>query len=78
MSSDPNPFDERDPRSLSDREFKLLIDYRLKQLEDRVNGLFRAMWTIAGGLIVGVGVFFVTGRSTAAHAATMAARLLGL
>ena len=69
MGNDHHPLEDRDPRQLSQREFQLLSDYRMRKLEDRVDGLFRAMWTMASALIVGVVLYFVQSRSPAAHAA---------
>lgn len=59
----------REPEDLTDREKLLLLTYRTQKLEERVDGLFKAMWTIAGGIIVGVIVFILTQRPAVAHAA---------
>lgn len=60
MANGRVPYEGRDPRDLGQREFQVLISYRLEQLENRVNGIYRAVWTIAGGVITAFAVWLIT------------------
>lgn len=69
MKNGDHPLGDKDPRNLSDREWRVLMSYRMEQLEHRVDGLFKAMWTIAGTIIAGVAIFFLTSGRHATSAA---------
>lgn len=69
MANGTPPFGDRNPRDLSQREFQVLMSYRLDQLEGRVNGIYRAVWTIAGGVItLFIGWLLTKGPGAAASA----------
>lgn len=76
MSRPDPPYSDRDPRYLSDGEFRVLTNWRLSEMEDRLDSIVRALWTMAGGIIVGVVVFFLTVGRPAAHQALSALGLM--
>lgn len=57
MSNEPHPFG-REPRN--EGEWRVLIDWRLSQLEAKINSLTKAVVTMLIGIIVGVIVYFLT------------------
>lgn len=61
---DDHPYADRDPRGLSQGEWRVLMDYRVAQIEKRLDSVGRAVWTIAASVIAGVILIFV---STGGH-----------
>lgn len=57
MSREAEPFDG-EPQS--EREWRLYFSWRMKRVEDRVDGIFKAVVTIAIGITIGVGVYILT------------------
>lgn len=55
--SEPEPFDG-EPQT--EREWRMYFSWRMKRVEDRIDGIFKAVVTIAVGLCIGVGVYILT------------------
>jgi uncharacterized membrane protein len=60
VSRSEHPFSERPPEDLTDREWRVLTSWRLNRVEATLDSIQKALWTIAGGIIIGVAVFFLT------------------
>jgi hypothetical protein len=50
----------REPDHLTDGEWRVLINYRLNQLEARVNSFSKALWTNIAAVGVGIIVYLLT------------------
>jgi hypothetical protein len=55
-----HPFAEKPERDLTQDEWRVLVSWRLKSVEKRLDSIAKGMWTIAGGIIVGVLVIWLT------------------
>lgn len=77
MANGEHPYGDRDPRSLTEGEWRLLTDSRLKTLEDQAKTAGRALWTMAIGIIVGVVVFILTQGPRVTQGAAAILRSLG-
>lgn len=60
MSRPNNPLEDKDPRDLSHDEWRVLMSWRMRIVEARLDSIAKGMWTIAGGIIVGVLVIWLT------------------
>jgi len=50
----------RDPEQLNDGEWRVLMAYRMDQVERRVDKMLRALWANLGAVAVGIIVYLLT------------------
>lgn len=62
--SDHHPYEEKRVEDLTSGEWRVLINWRIGQVEKKVDGIYKAMWTVLGSILVGVLLYALT---TGAH-----------
>lgn len=68
-----HPFAGRDPRGMTEGEWRMMTDYRLGQIESRVDLIFKTLVSISVIVIAGVVIFWLT-TSGPTHGAAVVLR----
>lgn len=60
MNKAAHPFGGRPDEELTDREWRAVTSWRLDQFEKKLDNQTKALWSVAGSILVGIIVYLVT------------------